>query len=256
VDRRKLALLTRQHGHDSAAFSDDEGYHVHAMLKACFGVQAPKPFAVDPENSRRGQFVTVLAYGGLPWTELLDVAQATGDVQAYNALIPAECASKPLPQQWKHGARYRYRVRVCPIRRGHDDKGKVQERDVFLTSPQPAPEETAGTLERRAKAYSSWLREQIESNNAAQAWSGSARLESCNLESFRLARLARQNAERKLVSVPDSRRATHSNACGRPDVVLSGVLSVTESSGFGRLLARGIGRHRAFGFGMLLLKPV
>jgi len=35
----------------------------------------------------------------------------------------------------------------------------------------------------------------------------------------------------------------------------TGVLQVRDSAAFAALLARGIGRHRAFGFGMLLLKP-
>jgi len=41
----------------------------------------------------------------------------------------------------------------------------------------------------------------------------------------------------------------------RPQALLKGVLTVKESNTFNRLLARGIGRHRAFGYGMLLLKP-
>jgi CRISPR system Cascade subunit CasE len=37
---------------------------------------------------------------------------------------------------------------------------------------------------------------------------------------------------------------------------MTGILEVTGGEAFARLLARGVGRHRAFGFGMLLLKPV
>jgi CRISPR system Cascade subunit CasE len=40
-----------------------------------------------------------------------------------------------------------------------------------------------------------------------------------------------------------------------PDAVFTGVLQVRDSDAFAALVARGIGRHRAFGFGMLLLKP-
>jgi CRISPR system Cascade subunit CasE len=36
--------------------------------------------------------------------------------------------------------------------------------------------------------------------------------------------------------------------------VFNGVLEVTEPGTFASSLARGIGRHRAFGFGMLLLR--
>jgi len=40
-----------------------------------------------------------------------------------------------------------------------------------------------------------------------------------------------------------------------PDAVFKGVLQIHDADAFNRLLRRGIGRHRAFGFGMLLLKP-
>ena len=41
----------------------------------------------------------------------------------------------------------------------------------------------------------------------------------------------------------------------RPSAVLEGTLSITDPVEFRQTLARGIGRHRAFGFGMLLLRP-
>jgi CRISPR system Cascade subunit CasE len=40
-----------------------------------------------------------------------------------------------------------------------------------------------------------------------------------------------------------------------PDAVLEGVLEVVDGEAFAALLRRGVGRHRAFGFGMLLLRP-
>jgi CRISPR system Cascade subunit CasE len=40
-----------------------------------------------------------------------------------------------------------------------------------------------------------------------------------------------------------------------PDASFEGVLTVAEPGAFALLLARGIGRHRAFGFGMVLLRP-
>ena len=38
-----------------------------------------------------------------------------------------------------------------------------------------------------------------------------------------------------------------------PDALLKGHLRVRDSADFAKLLTRGVGRHRAFGFGMLLL---
>jgi len=49
----------------------------------------------------------------------------------------------------------------------------------------------------------------------------------------------------------------HSNKRGieKPDVIFSGELVIRRPIEFGDLLKRGVGRHRAFGFGMLLLRP-
>jgi CRISPR system Cascade subunit CasE len=65
------------------------------------------------------------------------------------------------------------------------------------------------------------------------------------IESFQVDRFARRHHRedvRKLVK-------------GRPAVTFEGTLTVTDGEQFEALLARGVGRHRAFGFGMLLLRP-
>jgi CRISPR system Cascade subunit CasE len=40
-----------------------------------------------------------------------------------------------------------------------------------------------------------------------------------------------------------------------PDAVLAGHLRVLDTSAFAELVARGVGRHRSFGFGLLQLRP-
>ena len=40
-----------------------------------------------------------------------------------------------------------------------------------------------------------------------------------------------------------------------PDAVVHGNLTISDASAFAGLLARGVGRHRAYGYGMLLLRP-
>ena len=40
-----------------------------------------------------------------------------------------------------------------------------------------------------------------------------------------------------------------------PDATLQGALRVTGGNAFANLLARGIGRHQSYGYGMLLLRP-
>ena len=40
-----------------------------------------------------------------------------------------------------------------------------------------------------------------------------------------------------------------------PDALMRGVLEITDGPAFAQLLAGGVGRHRAYGYGMLLLRP-
>ncbi len=56
-------------------------------------------------------------------------------------------------------------------------------------------------------------------------------------------------------SAPQAEGARLKHTVQGPDAVFTGLLQVRDSAAFAALLARGIGRHRAFGFGMLLLKP-
>jgi len=40
-----------------------------------------------------------------------------------------------------------------------------------------------------------------------------------------------------------------------PDAIVHGVLVIHDPAAFSALLVRGVGRHRAYGYGMLLLRP-
>jgi CRISPR system Cascade subunit CasE len=59
----------------------------------------------------------------------------------------------------------------------------------------------------------------------------------------------------RLMSRDRSGRRSGSKAVNGPDAVVTGTLVVRDPARFAEALARGIGRFRAFGFGMLLLSP-
>ena len=64
-------------------------------------------------------------------------------------------------------------------------------------------------------------------------------------------------SQTKLVSFQRTRsfRKLHARYVEGPDAVMRGVLTITDPDAFAQLLARGVGRHRAYGYGMLLLRP-
>ena len=41
-----------------------------------------------------------------------------------------------------------------------------------------------------------------------------------------------------------------------PDATVKGIMTVTDSDKFIDLIARGVGRHRTYGYGMIMLEPM
>jgi CRISPR system Cascade subunit CasE len=115
----------------------------------------------------------------------------------------------------------------------HHKKGA--EVDAFLARCWDAGE---GVGVEREGVYRDWLDAHLERL-------GGARLISATVSGFKLERMIRRTHG-------DERRSVRVE---RPDVLFKGELEVTDPDRFPDLLGRGIGRHRAFGFGMLLLRP-
>lgn len=225
-DARALAAWATRHRLLSP--DGDEGYALHALLTAAFGAQAPKPFRYL--GGRQG----LLAYGDQPPDTLHGhAALATPDVA--RALGLDSLAIRTFPSSWRSGQTLSFEVRVRPVIRTRDGR----ERDVFLTAiedtstPKPAPD--------REAVYIKWLGKQFAEQDGAQ-------MLQVGMTSFRLSRVVRRG---------DAEETGLRRACAPsgPDAVFNGTLRIGNGNAFQRLLARGIGRHRAFGFGMLLLRP-
>jgi len=224
--------LYRWSGRNGIPLDDgDLGYVVHAATRAAFGALGPQPFAL---RHAPGQDPVLLGYGGHTAQELIEHC-AVFAVPEVAALFPPETiASKPMPlDSIPAGRRLGFEVRICPIRR--QDAGtrdRARETDAFLVRSQAEPE---AALDRE-QVYRDWLAEQLARN-------GAARIEQGRMTAFRRLRVSRRGEKRR----------PHSSE--KPDATFVGELTVEDPSAFADLLARGVGRHRAFGFGMLLLRP-
>ena len=213
----------------------DPDHAMHCLLTECFGKElAPKPFRMmTPRGGRHG---CLYGYGAADADALRDAAAMFAcPLQA--GIIPAgRIESKPMPSEWQIGKKLGFEIRVRPTRRltrpiGDSGKCHVAERDAFLMQ---ALDESRETRSREA-VYSDWLAERLES-------CGGAELEPCST---------------KLVSFQRSRavRRQHTRHSEGPDALMRGNLVVTDGDAFAKLLAGGVGRHRAYGYGMLLLRP-
>ena len=211
---------------------DDLGYAFHALLTASFGELAPRPFAVQQHPRLPAQ---VLAYSNHPAVELREAASLYAEPAAVAALGLPSLVGKAMPEQFTSGQRLGFTVRVRPtIRTDREgDRDRVRERDAFLAAVSGIP---PGAGPSRGEVYGAWLQGHLRR--------GGAEPEQLALDAFRLEDVQRRDGARALLSQRG------------PDAAFSGILRVVEPEAFTALLARGVGRHRSFGFGMLLLRPV
>jgi len=210
----------------------DGGFAMHCLLTESFGHCAPKPFRLI-STRRAGDLRAVLyGYGHSLAQELRETAETFADPLQLRILQTSTIDTKPMPEAWELGRRLGFEVLVRPVvrcARGSCYAG--QERDVFQiqASRQPTQEMEKG----REEVYGEWLSQQFQRREGAL-------LEESRLKSFQRVRII---------------RGLRSRAVEGPDAIMRGTLTVTGSSDFANLLARGVGRHRAYGYGMLLLRP-
>lgn len=214
-----------------AGSSDDLGYVWHALLAAVFGPLAPKPFAVVEHPSRPP---ALLGYGEHDATTLREQAALFALPDAAAALALPGLAGKAMPARFHVGQRLGFSVRVRPVVRvdGASGRATVRERDAFLHAIADVP---STAVVDRGVVYRDWLTRRLAA--------GGAVAQTLSLDAVRRTRVVRRGRNRALTA-PEG-----------PDVTASGVLQVADPDLFAVMLARGVGRHRAFGFGMLLLRP-
>ncbi|MCU7928143.1 MAG: type I-E CRISPR-associated protein Cas6/Cse3/CasE [Candidatus Thiodiazotropha sp. (ex Dulcina madagascariensis)] len=200
---------------------EDLGYATHAWLKALFQARSPKPYRLI-----LGDRPKLLGYSADSGQTLLEQAQTFASPLALGVTrIDDLRHAKIMPREWRPGRRLGFEVLTCPTSRkeGHE-KDLYRHRMERLVEGEEAPS--------RESVYRNWLEKQL---------GDAARLETFTLEKFRF--------------VSQYRRGIKQKKLERPQAQLKGVLTIADSDAFNRLLARGVGRHRAFGFGMLLLRP-
>ncbi len=232
LDERRLYAFAAAQGlskHGEA----DEGYVAHALLAALFGPAAPKPFSLQ---RIREQPLSLLAYAAQPSSAFEEIARLRAAPDVYQAVDWAASASKPMPARFSESQCLDFSVRVLPmvrVGRQHPVFEHGKEVDVFLVRAeadrtQPKPD--------RQALYRDWL--------ADRFLKGGAELIGFDIAAHRQATLLRKKADGHRHLLPR-----------HPDLTMVGTLVIRDPAAFRASLARGIGRHRAFGYGMVMLKP-
>jgi CRISPR system Cascade subunit CasE len=211
--------------------AEDRGYLVHSAMRAAFGKAAPQPFALF--GNARNPKLKVLGYAEAGKTALLP-GLVLAEPMLAEIFPEGAIREKAMPLGFPAGTELGFRVECCPVTRCSMPEGKTREKDAFLAACDARPE---GGVDR-ASVYGAWLAAELGRNGAAEMLEGS-------MQGFRL--------------FTPVRRSDRKGAKGiglRPRATLSGMLRVRTPEAFSELLTRGVGRHRAFGLGMLLLRPV
>ncbi|MBK6614656.1 type I-E CRISPR-associated protein Cas6/Cse3/CasE [Ottowia sp.] len=237
-DARLLAAWVARHHARHERQPSDLGDALHGLLRAAFGDTAPQPFRYLDE--RQG----LLAYTAMDANAMRTQVALADPVVARTLGLGANGQHdgyhlRPFPTQWPQGQVLGFEVRLRPTVRAA--KG---ERDAFLH----AVERAQGARLQREAVYVQWLREHLAPREGAarEAWQGAVDL----LNDVHLVGYQRQQVVRRTQAAGgEARRGRVSDG---PDALLKGHLRVVDPVSFAHLLARGIGRHRAFGFGMLL----
>ncbi|GEO82010.1 type I-E CRISPR-associated protein Cas6/Cse3/CasE [Pararhodospirillum oryzae] len=211
----------------------DEGRALHHLLAETFGKGVAQPFRLMVGTG--GSVANVYAYTPHDATALRATARETGLPDALAVCDPTRLDTKEMPSHWREGRRLAFDLKARPVRRLVKPAGafsKGAEIDAYVLEVlrrfPDGPPQDAPPL-RREEVYRDWL---------AHRLAGAARLEEVRLAAFH-----RQPAWRGAQRVDG------------PEVTFHGHLVVEKEASFARLLATGVGRHAAYGYGMLLLRP-
>lgn len=221
----------------------DEGYALHKLLSETFGVRILQPFRFF--SSSRGRQGSIYAYSNSGADGLRSLAQTYALPEAYEVLEIEKLRSKRMPSQYEVNQRLGFDVRLRPTRRSRlnfdsrsgnqsNRRSSRSEIDAYAWEHIHLDSNGQGSVLKqeitRESVYHKWLSDRL---------GPAASIEACSLHAFRRSKVIRGQ----------------SSLSEGPDTILHGTLNVSDVSQFQRLLENGIGRHRAFGYGMILLRP-
>jgi CRISPR system Cascade subunit CasE len=215
---------------------DDQGYALHTTLRRRFGEAGPQPF----RKFERGSDMVLYGYCGDP-ASLLEAAALPSLDHRLDPIFPSPPRCRPMPETWRSGQRLGFDLRARPVvrygpraraARGAAGRAPAGERDAFLAALESGS--GAAQFDRR-DVYRDWLVRTLDP---------AANVEAAEITAMRRLRV---------------RRSRHANGGTERldgyEVAFSGIVCVKDPENFARQLAGGVGRHAAFGFGMLLLRP-
>lgn len=203
----------------------DPHHAMHVLLCALFGKGALQPYRLFQQ--RMGPW-SVYGHSAMSAEELAKNAELVGTPEMLSVIDLGDMRGKPLPAEIEAGRRIGFEIRLSPTTRADG-----REQDAWVSRMKQASPADGELLERPALS-----REEVYQDWFARRLAGAAELEVVRMTAFRQASMLRSG-----------KRFT------APETVLQGTLRVTDPDAFRTLYENGIGRGKAYGFGLLLLRP-
>ena len=189
----------------------------HRILTETWGDLVPRVFRVMPND-------TLYGYSRVCAEELQAVANENATPLEYAALGVARIRSKPMPESWNKDRLFNFSIKVVPTMRQRDLQNRSHELDWYQYQGR-------SSFTDRETAYHKWLKQRVAHHDAME-------LLEVQITDF-YKHLTIWKARQRPIS--------------KPVACLQGVLKVNDSARFNELLMQGVGRHKAYGYGMFLL---
>lgn len=243
MDTKALASWADERGwvrRRGSLFDFDEGRALHHLLDEALGPGTLRPFRLLVPPRRATGYL--YAYSRCNAEDLAGRACHYALPDHLAVLRTDAMQSKTMPGKWRAGQRVGFDLRSRPVRRltrelettmGRTYK-EGAELDAFvfeaLTEFGADRDGMKKAGRTREAVYLDWLSERLAPYAILDR--------TCSrLAGFRRGRAAR-NA-----------------GVEGPDATIQGTVKIFDPTGFDDLLVRGVGRHRAYGYGMMLLRP-
>ena len=209
----------------------DEGYQLHCGLREVFGELGPQPFRARPYGTLGG---IVEGYTTGDAERLAETASRglQSDSEWRRILRVESMTFRPV--NWpEKGTEVNYVLDCVPVvrRQKADERGEVRvvEEDAYR-----AAVGAERTTRIRSDVYREWLAKRLD---------GAARVLSFSLDRF---------AIKKLERFDSSGKRRKRRVLTRPWATLSGRLRVVDPARFRERVLNGVGKHAAFGAGMMV----
>ena len=253
LDMRKFSRWTGNRGLMRRG-TFDAGYAFHIFLSAMFGKGVLQPFRLFASERRAS--AALYGYADVDVTELRHTADAVAPPDCLDVLAPERMRSKRMPSHFERARRLGFDLRLRPVRRLRRDLADAQlghslSKGAEVNAFRKGAEVDAFRVEVIRRFPSGWTdsdeaaakagitRESVYAEWLSERFGDAVAVEQCRLVAINRTRAVRGS----------------SGASEGPDAILQGTLAVANEETFAGMLRNGVGRHRAYGYGMLLLRP-